>query len=121
MVTFYFEDLHDDANCMRHFGLLASDKHPAGKGLLMQSTGLTDKNGVEIFESDVVTLGHGKLIASIEYDHAGLILRHIKGSPLIQFSEWGDTEPIYRNCDISTEVIGNIYENPGLLKGADDE
>lgn len=116
MVTFYFEDLHDDANCMRHFGLLASDKHPAGKGLLMQSTGLTDKNGVEIFEGDVL------ITVALSNDHGQrgatttCTVRAFMGNSCLclGFEEMG--VPIFPfNVDHTIQILGNIHENPELV------
>lgn len=67
----------------------------------MQFTGLKDKNGKEIYEMDVVIQEKGtpyENIFLVEYGHG-------------QFK-------INQNTNIfqTTEVIGNIYENPKLLE-----
>ena len=65
-----------------------------------QFTGLHDKNGKEIYEGDIVTDGVGKY--KIIYD-----LKLAGYQPYCIFRD--ETE---NYC----EVIGNIYENPDLVK-----
>lgn len=88
------------------------------KYILMQSTGLKDKNGVEIFEGDIVLfsvsdgfnhLDHEKAVVQASGCHSGLICK------LVDL----DLEyRIYYNPVFHTdyEVIGNIYENKELLE-----
>lgn len=71
---------------------------------VMQFTGLKDKNGKEIYEGDVLAHADGRL-SSIEYDAPHFILRH--------HPEGGSDFPSERNVFV---VIGNIYENPELIK-----
>ena len=73
--------------------------------VLMQYTGLKDKNGKEIYEGDIV-----KTTTSI-YE----IKRGIGGMFLQETCIDGD-EYLFRQLETEIcEVIGNIYENPELL------
>ncbi|MFW9627128.1 MAG: YopX family protein [Sulfurospirillum sp.] len=71
--------------------------------VIMQYTGLKDKNGVEIYEGDI--------LQDYDYDRVGVVS-----------FEKGEFVVTWENeiCDVfewsSEEVIGNIYENPELLE-----
>ena len=73
-----------------------------------QYTGLTDKNGKTIFEGDIVK-GHWGTIFTIFYDETCLQLRTRS-----QLGIERDTDYYQGYNDI--EVIGNIYDNPELLR-----
>ncbi|WP_436802054.1 YopX family protein [Streptococcus dysgalactiae] len=76
---------------------------------LMQSTGLFDKNGVEIFEDDVVKLQY-TIASDLEFFR---VTRFRGGSWRVDNRRRG-SELWLRNGDC--EVCGNIYENPELLE-----
>lgn len=93
---------------------MAPDKY-----VLMQSTGLKDKNGVEIFEGDIVLvsvqngfdyLDNKVCIVKNSIDYSGLVCATV------------DEDLEYRifNTELfeeyTYEVIGNIYENSELLE-----
>ncbi len=78
-----------------------------------QFTGLLDKNGKKIFEGDIVL---------------GLFLFDMSINAVVKFRdgafglEWRRGEIIEFNaftslCNITYEIIGNIYDNPELLEG----
>jgi uncharacterized phage protein (TIGR01671 family) len=71
---------------------------------LMQYTGLKDKNNKEIYEGDIVTGPYGKEL--VEWDDIGGGF-----NPFIVTDQDGNHDLVASNC----EVLGNIYENPGLL------
>lgn len=77
---------------------------------LMQSTGLKDKNGKEVFVGDIIKCTRGCLHeVYIEKEYGGT---YCGGMPAVYLKDlregyaWTEHE----------EIIGNIYENPDLLE-----
>ena len=79
--------------------------------ILMQSTGLKDKNGNEIFEGDIVDYKGREAVVKWHGSYASFIYRFVDGLQE-RVSEW---DPLFLAC-YHFEVIGNIYENPELLE-----
>lgn len=83
--------------------------------VLMQSTGLFDKDGQEIFEGDIFTNGidfmsikrHNTL--GFYVDFKGKIEFVADGAVLDEFEE------VAKVISNNIRVVGNIYENPELL------
>lgn len=74
---------------------------------VMQYTGLEDKNGVEIYESDIVNRGDG---VSGEVKFGRHLFEHTP------FASQGYYFGNFHTLDGVLEVIGNAYENPELLE-----
>lgn len=92
---------------------------------LMQSTGLKDKNGVEIFEADVVKVSDG----GNEEDSYISVVKNYADEGYPAFDIEAPSSWYYESNVLSTitcgeyetiEVIGNIYENPELLEKANE-
>lgn len=76
---------------------------------LMQSTGLFDKNGKEIFEGDVVKMAKDFYSEPTYYE----VVRHRGGAYRLESEQHG-CELWLRHTDC--EIAGNIYENPELVE-----
>lgn len=88
------------------------------KYVLMQSTGLKDKNGVEIFEGDIVSVRNHpfqKTESSVGIE--------IDGDYKVSWNEydltWCAGNLLLARIKPYVTVIGNIHENPELLEGTE--
>lgn len=97
-VIFYNGDFYENYRDLE-------DGIPIENIVVMQSTGLKDKNGVGIYEGDIVRYFRNEL-AVIVYRNGGVDIRSLS---------WRDCEPLQRRLG-EIEVIGNIYQNKDLLE-----
>ena len=98
----------DDGMLYFDFDSFKKDYHDQ-YGNIMQFTGLKDKNGVDIYEGDIVQSKSGDIMrvswnekfASFCLDKKGWLFSHYFGEAV---------DP--NDC----EIIGNIHEHPHLIK-----
>lgn len=81
-----------------------------------QYTGLTDKNGYKIWENDVVKglFLHGMEVSAVVIFKDGAFGLKWNRGKVEEFSAFTSI------CNVSFEVIGNIFDNPELLEGGVD-
>lgn len=96
-------------------GRLFDDSKKSTLFNLMQSTGLKDKNGVEIFEGDVVSVRNHPF-QKTEKSGAGI---EIDGDYAISWNEgdltWCAGNLLLARLKPYVTVAGNVWENPELL------
>lgn len=82
--------------------------------VLVQYTGLKDKNGKEIYEGDIVIEPHSEFEPRSKYQ---VIWNEgdYRYSLLLKHELYGSHERHFRDA-FQMKIIGNIYENPELLK-----
>ena len=76
---------------------------------LCQFTGLCDKNGKKIFEGDILKFRSG--IYSVEWDNEHSKFLQRDGQFSRELHIW----------IAKSEIVGNIHDNPELLKGEENE
>ena len=103
----------DDTLLLSYDGI-AFDEVPASDFILMQSTGLKDRNGSEIFEGDIVKYKSGcdTFTEEVAYDRnlAGFGVKDADANIILTFGELAEEIGLS-----SLEVVGNIWEDGELL------
>ena len=111
-----FHVIRDSADKLLKFNHICSPE------TIGQFTGLTDKNGVKIFEGDIVkgTAYSAKFVGIIVWinEIGGFGVRYRKrqeataweNSSILKCASKGHTD------EFTAEIIGNIYDNPELIK-----
>lgn len=116
------EPEHNDWGCPKQIGLMSDINNSkiglnhANECILMQYTGLKDKNGKEVYEGDIV------LCERDERCPHEVIWAEDNGGTFFGGMPGFNLSGLKRNCGSGyawsgdEEVIGNIYENPELLQ-----
>lgn len=96
-VTFYIDDEEELDTCQ-----LLKDVE------IMQSTGLKDKNGKEIYEGDIVRNTHTGSVGRVHWC--------VHNTGFFYYVEKDKKDYTVFRAKYNLEVIGNIYENRELLE-----
>lgn len=85
--------------------------------VLMQSTGLKDKNGKEIFEGDILTTGKRTGVVK-NHRTLGFYMNDARGNNWWFGSDvdLAEFEDFTREVAEKIEILGNIYTNPELAE-----
>lgn len=85
-----------------------------------QFAGMKDKNGKSIYKDDIVSVNDFSSAYSSPYT-GKVVMR--KGQWCVEYyKEYRICRPLFFDdfADRKTEVVGNIYDNPELLKGGEE-
>ena len=83
--------------------------------VIMQSTGLYDKNGKEIFEGDIVQFEDYYIESDLPYINMGIV-EWSQGQFTITNRASVEMEDLLDGEFLDLTIIGNIYENKELLE-----
>ncbi|MEE0499583.1 YopX family protein [Streptococcus parasanguinis] len=92
------------------------DKRNGEDVILMQSTGLKDKNGKEIFEGDIITNGQNVMCMKKRNTLGFYIEEKEKVEFIADCADLEEFEADAKEVADNIEIIGNIYKNPELLE-----
>ena len=89
--------------------------------IIMQSTGLFDKNGKEIFEGDIITNGQNVMCMKRHNTLGFYVEKKGETEFIADCAVLEDFEEDAKEIADRLEIIGNVYENPELLEVIDEK
>ncbi|RSI99601.1 YopX family protein [Streptococcus mitis] len=92
-----------------------------GNAILMQSTGLRDMNNREIFEGDIITNGKDVMCMKRHNTLGFYVEQKGKVEFIADCAILEEFEEDAKEIADSLEIIGNIYENKGILEEKDEK
>ena len=105
---------------------LSTTTHRIGSETVCQYTGLTDKNGRKIFEGDIVKYHFGEDVAPIKFGSYQSCFDSQQTEHCGFYVDWKTKRNFRKDLGywvhmVDAEIVGNIYDNPELLKGAHND
>lgn len=92
--------------------LVSMDMEAVSPDSIGQYTGVKDKNGVQVFEGDIVRTQFGRLVR-IEYRAVGgFVGFDMTAIECKHECPWSNTAW----CSYNIEVVGNIHDNPEMAR-----
>jgi uncharacterized phage protein (TIGR01671 family) len=111
-LMYIINNINFNDNCAT--GVNNGEWYEFGIDRLMQYTGLKDKNGLEVYESDICKIQYSLDSQKNSYCEDGIVLiEYCDGSYWACSKE--DKFSVIIDKQEVLEIIGNIYENPDLL------
>lgn len=94
------------------------------KSTICQCTGLKDKNGKLIWENDVIKYHFGNAYAQIRYGAYQSCFDNQKTEHIGFYVDWSESRNYRKDLGywinmVNAEVVGNIFDNPELIKESD--
>lgn len=104
-------DRYDYPYLDNDLGTIDGQAIPIDPNTVGQYTGLTDKNGEMIFEGDILKTDlYGHLLSVVYNEHCAMFQ--------VLFTDGYSEGFLDRYSEINhLEIVGNVYDNPELLKG----